>query len=223
LISVIIPAYNESEHIEETVSAVKKLKDINEVIVVDDGSKDKTLEKAKKAGAKVIRHIKNLGKGHALTTGVRAAKGEILVFLDADVGSSAGEVSKLIEPIKRGEADMTVAQFPFSRKKGGFGLVKNLASFGIYIFTRKRFNAPISGQRALNRKVIAHIDNFAEGFSVEVALTIKAVKGGFSIQEVPVEMKHRETGRNLKDFIHRGKQFWEILNFFIKEINLLKK
>jgi len=223
LISVIIPAYNESEYIEETVCAVKKLKDIDEVIVVDDGSEDKTSEKAKKAGARVIRHTKNLGKGHALTTGVRAAKGEILVFLDADVGASAVEVSKLIGPVKRGEADMTVAQFPLPQRKGGFGMVKNLASFGIYTFTGKKFGASLSGQRVLNRKVVAHIDNFAEGFSAEVALTIKAVKCGFSIQEVPVQMKHRETGRSLKDFIHRGKQFWEILNFFIKEISLLKK
>ena len=210
-VSVIIPAYNEAAHIAATVSAVKSLPVVTEVIVVDDASTDRTALVAEKAGARVIRATTNSGKGAALNQGIAAARGEIVVFLDADLRESASEAAKLILPVIRKEADMTIARFPAPRKKGGFGLVKGIASAGIRYFTGLEVKAPLSGQRAFGRKALKAVLPLADGYGVEVALTIRAARQGLRIVEVPLMMEHRESGRDLKGFLHRGRQFRDIL------------
>ena len=85
--SVIIPAFNEEETVAKVVEVTKKLSYVDEVIVVDDGSTDKTVEEAESAGATVISHKTNQGKGSAIQTGVKKAKGDILAFIDADISN----------------------------------------------------------------------------------------------------------------------------------------
>lgn len=210
-VSVVIPAYNEESVIAKTVAAAAKIPEVTEVVVVDDASTDNTAALAKEAGAKVVCLSVNSGKGTALGQGIAAASGEIVVLLDADLGESAGEARDLILPVLNGEADMTVARFPPPRKRGGFGLVRGLAQMGIRFFTGLEVKAPLSGQRAVTREALAAVQPLAEGFGVEVALTIKAARRGFKVCEIPVSMYHRETGRNLKGFIHRGRQFRDVL------------
>lgn len=210
-VSVVIPAYNEAARIAATVRAVRELPEVAEVIVVDDASTDETAALAEKAGAKVLRLPANRGKGAALNHGVAGASGDVVVLLDADLGESAREARALILPILRGEADMTVARFPSTGKKAGFGLVKGLARAGIRYFTGLEVTAPLSGQRALSREVLQCVLPFARGYGVEVALTIRAARKGFRIREIPVVMRHRETGRDLGGFIHRGRQFRDVL------------
>jgi hypothetical protein len=115
-----------------------------------------------------------------------------------------------------GEADMTIARFPPARKKGGFGFVKALARWGVYIYTGKNINCSLSGQRAFRREVMECIGNISPGFGVEVGLTIDALKKGFSVMEVDVDMTHRETGRDLGGFAHRIRQFFNILQVLIQ-------
>ncbi|MBO8137789.1 MAG: glycosyltransferase family 2 protein [Desulfotomaculum sp.] len=206
-VSVIIPAHNESKYIFQTVSAVKNIPEINEIIVVDDSSQDDTALKAEQAGAKVIKLTKNLGKGGALTRGVQEASGEVLLLLDGDLGNTAGQGRYLLLPVLDGRADMTVARFPRSKKKAGFGLVKGLARAGIRFFTGLETEAPLSGQRAMTRSVAEAVMPFASGYGVEVGLTIKVARLGYKIMEVPVHMTHAETGRDWAGFKHRGKQF----------------
>lgn len=206
-ISVVIPAYNEAAHIYQTVLAARRIKGVTEVLVVDDASTDQTGSLAQQAGARVISLPRNQGKGAALTEGVQQARGEILLLLDGDLGETAAEGEALLQPILNNTADMTIAKFPKPRKKGGFGLVKGLARNGIKYFTGLEVEAPLSGQRALTRAVAEDILPFASGYGVEVTLTIKVSKLGYRIQEVPVQMTHAETGRDLAGFKHRGKQF----------------
>lgn len=210
-VTVVIPAYNEAARIAVTVAAATGIPEVSEVIVVDDASTDGTARAAEAAGAKVIRLPRNSGKGGALSRGVAAAAGDVVVLLDADLGETAAAARALILPVLHGEADMTVAHFPPPKKKGGFGLVRGLARFGIRYFTGLEVKAPLSGQRALSKKVLPAVLPFAPGYGVEVALTVKAAREGYRIQEIPLPMHHRETGRDLSGFLHRGRQFRDVL------------
>lgn len=210
-VSVLIPAHNESIHIYDTVRAIKQVPEVDEIIVVDDASADNTAELAEKAGARVIRLQANIGKGGALNEGMAALSGDIIALVDGDLGRTAGDVRKLILPVLEDRVDMTIARFPRARKKGGFGLVKGLARNGIKFFTGLDMMSPLSGQRAMTRQVFEALGRFASGYGVEVGLTIDVARRGFRIMEVDVNMTHAETGRDLKGFMHRGKQFVHVL------------
>ncbi|SFR02539.1 glycosyltransferase family 2 protein [Desulfoscipio geothermicus] len=206
----LIPAYNEERYIHDTVSSLVEINEIAEIVVVDDASTDRTAELAARAGARVVGLPCNGGKGAALNRGVAEISADVVVLLDGDLGASAGEARLLLEPILNGRADMTVAGFPPARRKGGFGLVKGLARRGIKMHTGLEMKSPLSGQRAMTRPVLDKLLPFDSGYGVEVGLTIKAARAGFKVLEVPVQMTHAETGRDLKGFLHRGRQFWHI-------------
>lgn len=215
-VSVLIPAYNEEKKIRDTVTAALAVPGVIQVIVVDDGSSDNTLEAAAAAGAEVKRIFPNKGKGNALNQGASLIKGDIVVLLDADLGSTALEAEKLVDPIRKQKTDITVAKIKSSKKSGGFGLVKGLAKHGVKFLTGKEVNCTLSGQRAMPREVFNELVPFSEGFGVEVGMTVKALNRGFNILEVPVSMKHNETGKDIQGFMHRGKQFYHILKVFLQ-------
>ncbi|MBE0467834.1 MAG: glycosyltransferase family 2 protein [Candidatus Desulforudis sp.] len=209
-VSVIIPAFNEGPRVGRTVTAVRGIPEVSEVIVVDDCSSDDTASRAREAGAEVLRLPANRGKGAALNAGIEKSTGMVIVLLDGDLGGSAGEARKLIQPVVEGRADLTVARFPVARRKGGFGVVKGLARAGIRYFTGLEMESPISGQRAVRRELLCKLLPLAPGYGVEVGMSIEAALHGYRVLEVPVEMRHRETGRDLKGFVHRGRQFRDI-------------
>ena len=219
IVSVLIPAYNEEKFIKATLDAVKSISEVHRIIVVDDGSEDMTVNLARAAGVVVVTSEQNSGKGGALNLGARSVDNcDIVVLLDADLGHTAAEARKLIIPILEGIADMTIAQFPRLKHKGGFGLVKGLAHKGIKHFTGLEMQSPLSGQRAMTKAVFNKILPFASGYGVEVALTINVARMGYRVKEVPVHMTHDLTGRDLRGFIHRGKQFKDVL----KELTYLR-
>lgn len=209
-ISVVVPAYNESDRIGETLHAIKQLNSVDEVVVVDDGSADNTYDIAREWADVVIRREHNHGKGPALDLGWRKSKGDVIVFLDADLGATAALAENLIEPVISGQCDMSVASFPPAETKGGFGVVKTLAAQGVKSLTGKRMTAPLSGQRAMRRRLLERIPPLAHGFGIEVYLTVETLRNGFRVCEIPVSFRHRETGRNVAGFVHRGKQFVHI-------------
>lgn len=216
-VSIVIPAYNEGSTIAATIIAIENLAAVNEIIVVDDGSWDDTAKRAREAGAIVYKCNHNLGKGSALNIGAALAKGQIIVFLDGDLGETAREAVRLWQPILAGEADCVIARFPQSRKKGGFGLVKQIANWGTKYYGGQQIPAVLSGQRAMSRAALEAIFPFASDYGAEVAGTIRLLKRGFRLKEVDVEMTHRETGRDWAGFYHRGRQFQHILKVLAKE------
>ncbi|AAM24531.1 Glycosyltransferases involved in cell wall biogenesis [Caldanaerobacter subterraneus subsp. tengcongensis MB4] len=214
-VSVLIPAYNEQDKIIDTIKGLEVVKEVDEVIVINDGSTDQTAERAKKAGAKLVNMKENMGKAAALREGLKYAKNDIVVFLDADVGLTSREVEKLIKPVFLDEADVVIAKFPKTPVKGGFGLVKSLARKGVKYFTGKEIESVLSGQRAFKREVLESLDTFYKGFGIEVGMTIDILQKGYRVKEVEVNMTHSFTGRNLKGFLHRGRQFWDILKVLL--------
>ncbi len=209
-VSAVIPAFNEEARIGETVGALRSLAVVSEIVVVDDGSADGTAEAARDGGADVvIRLDKNSGKGEALRRGAQAAGGDIICLVDADLGGTATQFKLLLAPVLAGEADMTVGVLPRPRRKAGFGLVTGLAAFGIRALTGFKPSSPLSGQRVITREVFRQC-GFGSGFGVEVGLTVECLRRGFRLLEVPVQMRHRETGRSLAGFRHRGRQFIQV-------------
>ena len=214
-VSIIIPAYNEEKKIKDTLLGIVDIEQINEIIVVDDGSSDNTTKSAKSLEnekIKVFKLDKNRGKGYALNFGLKKAmeKADIIGFLDGDLGSSSSETIKLLEPVINNEVDVTIAKFPPAKKKGGMGFVKRLAKESVYEMTGVELDATISGQRIFKKEVLEKFDEIPYGYGVEVGMTIDILKHGYSIKEILVNMTHNETGRDLKGFIHRGKQYYHI-------------
>ncbi|MFA5524267.1 MAG: glycosyltransferase family 2 protein [Tissierellales bacterium] len=207
----VIPVYNEESNIESTISNIKKIKFIDEIIVVDDGSTDRTREIASMLDITLIKINNNRGKGYAIKKAIENTDFNYLLLIDGDLGKTSNEVIKLILPAINNEADVIIARFQKARKKGGFGLVKKLANKGVYFYTGKNIGTTLSGQRVYNRKAIESINYIPDRFGVEVAMTVGVLRNGFTIKEIDVSMTHRETERNFKGFIHRGKQFANIL------------
>lgn len=216
MLSVLIPAYNEEKIIGKTVKTVCKVPGVEQVLVIDDGSSDDTAVKARDAGAEVIRLSHNVGKGGALNCGIKHLTQPVVALLDGDLGDSATQLELLAEPVLSDRADLVIASFPRIKNAGGFGLVKGLARWGIYLLTGLKMDAPLSGQRVMKREVLDAVIPFASGYGVEVAMTVKAARKGFRILEVPTTMTHRITGKDLAGFCHRGKQFMHVLESIIK-------
>ncbi|MDK2804897.1 MAG: hypothetical protein PWQ94_61 [Thermoanaerobacterium sp.] len=214
-VSVLIPAFNESNRIVDTIRGMENIEEIDEIIVVNDGSTDDTADKAKKAGAKIVNIKNNSGKGRALKEGLKYVKNDVVAFIDADVGLTSREVIKLIKPVVDGEADVTVARFPKVNVKSGFGFVKKLAKYGVKLLTGYDFDSTLSGQRVFKKEVLDKIKRFYSGYGIEVGMTIDILNMGYKIKEVDVDMTHSVTLRDIKGFIHRGRQFIDILKVLL--------
>ena len=208
----LIPAHDEAERIDATVRAALEVQGIDRVLVIDDASSDETVALAGAAGAEVIALPENLGKGGALQVGLDAvaADADVIVLLDGDLGPTAGQAGALLGPVLAGEADMTIATLPRPAGSGGIGLVKGLARLGIRTLSGYEPIAPLSGQRALSREAWEAAMPFARGYGVEVALTVRVARAGLRIIEVPTEMAHDATGRDIAGFTHRGRQFLQV-------------
>ncbi|MCL2437562.1 MAG: glycosyltransferase family 2 protein [Coriobacteriia bacterium] len=221
----LIPAFNEEERITATINAVKGIPEVSRVVVIDDGSKDDTAQLAVDAGARVIRSTRNVGKGPVLEHAAKQHEdADIILLLDADLADTASQAKLLLAPVLKGEVDMSIARFPRPVTKAGFGLVKSLARFEIRKAGGKDedFQAPLSGQRAVTQACLTHIRPFAKGYGVEVTLTVRALRADYRVKEIETTMAHKATGRNLRGFLHRGKQFRDVLGAVIL-LNLKRK
>lgn len=207
-----IPARNEAARVGATVRAARSIAGVDEVLVVADGSTDGTAEEARRAGARVLVAPRGVGKGGALEAAIdRSARADVYVFLDGDLGESASSGAALLEEVVAGRADLAIGVLPREPRHGGFRLVKRFAAGVIARLAAFRAKEPLSGQRAMTREVLEVVRPLAPGFAVEVAMTIDAVRAGFRVLEVPVDMEHDPTGRDVGGFVHRGRQGWAVI------------
>jgi glycosyl transferase family 2 len=201
-IAVLVAARDEEERIGATVEALRREFPGVEVLVADDGSRDGTADAAEAAGAVVLR-LPRRGKGQALSAAERAAPSGLLLLCDADL---SGDVRLLTEA----QADLAVGRFA-ERQAGGFGIAKRTAALLIRLRSGFAAAEPLSGQRALSQEARAACFPVAPGFGAETRMTIDAVRAGLRVHEVELYVIHRPTGRDLRGFIHRGRQLRDLL------------
>ncbi len=214
-VAVVIPAKNESERIAATIGAARQLPQVSMVVVVDDGSSDDTAQVALAAGAKVIQHHRNQGKGRAMRSGAEYVATQdasaALLFLDADLQATASETAALITAIVAGDADLTIAILPPQLTSGGgHGFVVRLARNGIHQATGWMPTQPLSGMRCLTRAAYDAVQPFAGGWGVETGMTIDALKAGLRVLEVPCPLQHRVSGRGWRAQLHRARQYRDV-------------
>ena len=202
----VVAARDEAERVAMTVEAIRSLPDIDEVVVVDDGSGDGTAELARSAGARVLVSRRSVGKGRALDRALDTVDADVFLLLDADLGASAKEASTLLQLVVSGGADLAIGVLPRQEGHGGFRLVKRASAAWIRWLSGFRAAEPMSGQRALTRRVVDVVRPLAGGFGVELGMTVDAVRAGLRVVEVPVAVEHAPTGRDLRGFVHRARQ-----------------
>ncbi|MDR3201522.1 MAG: glycosyltransferase family 2 protein, partial [Bifidobacteriaceae bacterium] len=218
-VAVIIPAKNESGRIAATIRATAALPSVDLVLVVDDGSADSTQQVAREAGAVVVRHPHNRGKAAAMETGAAVVAmrdleeglPRILLFLDADLGDTAANAAPLVAPVLEGETDLAIAVLPAQQRAGGHGLVLGLARRSIKRATGWSPQAPLSGIRCLTRAAYEAATPLAHGWGVETAMTIDLLRAGFTVREIPCELRHRASGKDLNSQLHRAGQYRDVL------------
>lgn len=182
-VSVIIPAYNEEDTVAKVVEVVKQVSFVDEIIVVNDGSSDRTAEEAEKAGAIVITHETNKGKGEALNTGFKEAECDIIAFIDADIYNlTSKKVEAMIRPILDGRAEITKTKFARESGRVTELTAKPLLNF---FFPEISFEQPLSGQFAARKEVLKKI-NFEMDYGVDVGIVIDADVLGIRIMEVDI-------------------------------------
>lgn len=192
-VSVVIPAYNEARKIGSVVKASAKHAD--EVIVVDDGSKDSTAEKASKAGARVVQLGRNMGKGVAIRAGVRAAKHDIVVLMDGDGQHAPSAIPSLVEPLrKKGRACLVVGnRFHKGYEKvpeyRSHRIITNVLSrIAMIMMTGIDIRDPLCGFRAVRKSTWRKLKLKRKRFEFEVEMLDKAKRIGCSIKQVPIPL-----------------------------------
>jgi hypothetical protein len=200
--AVLVAARDEERTIGKTVRALREQFPGAEVIVADDGSRDATSDEAERAGARVVK-LPGRGKGQALTLGEQAAPPGSLVLADADL------VGDLVPLVRNGD-DLTIAAFA-ERRGGGFGIAKTVARVLIQTHSGYAAREPLSGQRHLSKAARAACFPVAAGFGCEVRMTIDAARAGLSVSELELPLSHSETSRDLRGFVHRGRQLADSL------------
>lgn len=228
-VTVVIPAYNEEKAIARVVSDIKKHSVADEILVVDNNSKDRTKELGLKAGARVITETKQ-GYGHALQCGIRNAKGDIIILMEADSTFYAEDIEKLLVYIK--DADMVLgtrttrelveknANMGWFLRYGNLAIAKLLQ---ILWWDRVRLTDVGCTMRAIRkdkaRKLIPRFTVGGSHFSPE--MIIEAINAGLRIVEIPLRYKERIgdskiTGSYKKAFTVGLDMIWLILTRRLK-------
>ena len=192
----LIAAYNEEDTIGSVVLRTKR--HVDKVIVVDDGSRDKTAEIAQLAGARVVQHLNNGGKGEALKTGFEAAEKlnpDIVVCLDADCQHDPDDIPKVIAPIISGEADMVIASRYLDKEHTK--KVPKYRRFGLWVLTRTtNFGSKTKvtdtqcGFRAFSGNILGKFRFQNKGFSVESEMLEDAIENNIRIKEVSTVVRY---------------------------------
>lgn len=213
-LSIIIPAYNEEKVIGQVVNQIQSV--INElgfkyeILVVDDGSGDGTANLAREAGARVIQHPENIGNGAAIKTGIRKAKGNVIVMLDSDGQHPPEDIPRLLE--KLGPYDMVVgARTKTSdtdlRRDFGNKIYNALAT---YVCGRK-IEDLTSGFRAIKADVAKKfVYLLPNKFSYPTTITLAVLRSGLSLAYVPIEGKRR-IGKSKIKLVRDGMRFLMII------------
>ena len=198
-VSVVIPALNEAETIAEVIRSIPG-KIVSEIIVVDNGSRDETSERARQAGARVITEARR-GYGRACQAGVRAVSPDcqIIVFLDGDGSDHPELIEKLVQPIIDGTHDFVISSRLRGREPGSMRFSQVFAGHMISFILRSLYGAPYTDMgpfRAIRRSVLEQLGMREMTYGWPLEMQMRAVRAGLRILEVPVGYRKRAAGKS---------------------------
>jgi glycosyltransferase involved in cell wall biosynthesis len=206
-LSIVVPAYNEEHTVGDVISRLKKTLLRNnltsEIVVVDDCSRDGTVEVSRSQKAKVYSLKRHMGKGYALRAGFSKAKGEIIVTIDSDGSNRPEELPLLLTPILQDKADLVIGS-RFSGKKPTSGKRFNAAGVRIFnLIIRTLTGAEVSdsqsGYRAMKSAVLENLSLKSGEYEIESEMLVKIARRGFRVREVPVSFEQRTYGVSTLD------------------------
>ena len=227
LISVIVPAFDEEANIGSVLDSIHgvlvQAGFPYEIIVVNDGSSDKTSEVVKENNVVLVNHTKNLGKGAAIRTGLQRARGGVVVTIDADGSHPPRDIPRLVYPLINGNVDAVIGS-RFTNEHGKVStselrlLGNRIINYAFLLLTRKRIADTQSGFRAYKREAFRKLSIRSSGFEAESEITLKMLKRGFSIKEVPIDCEPRDNGSSkVKSFKDGFKILKSILFFSVAD------
>ena len=208
--AAIVAAHNEAHTIGATLEALARAIPGEHLYVADDGSTDGTATVAEEHGAEVVGRFEPLGKGGNVTAAAEVVLRNVgdettILLCDGDLGASATALASLVEAVEAGDCDLAIAKFA-RREGGGFGIAVGYARDKIEELCGFHAEAPISGQRAMKAGTLRELLPFADGWGMEMGMTIDAVRAGKRVEEIELPLSHRATGRSFGGFVHRGRQ-----------------
>ena len=213
-ISIVIPAYREEKAISSVVRDIRRVMDMTgrsyEILVVDDGSDDETAGEAERAGARILSHPYNIGNGAAVKTGIRNARGEILITLDGDGQHSPEDIPRLLE--KMDAYDMAVGARTGTSEASFHRTTANRVYnwFATYM-CRRRIEDLTSGFRAIRTNIARRfVPLLPNTFSYPTTITMAVVRSGYSLVYVPIKTTHRVGTSKIK-LIRDGSRFFLII------------
>jgi glycosyltransferase involved in cell wall biosynthesis len=210
-VSVVIPAFNESENIGDLVQTILQRYPDFEVVVIDDGSQDNTAEVAADSGAIVYSHPYNIGNGAAIKSGIRAATGEIFVFMDGDGQHNPEDIAKLLEHMP--EFDMVVgARVKGSQASVGRGIGNRIYNWlGSYV-SKCAIQDLTSGFRAVKADVArSFVYLLPNTYSYPTTITLGILRTGRSVKYVPITVQPRRKGSSNIKLFHDGVRFFMMI------------
>ncbi|MBW3015143.1 glycosyltransferase family 2 protein [Candidatus Woesearchaeota archaeon] len=228
MLSIVLPALNEERAIGKTLDRINRMLELSkidaEVIVVNDGSKDRTAEIAKNKGAKVISHKRNLGYGAALRHGFQAAKGKIICSLDADSTYPPEEIPKLYKIYLKRNVDMVVGSRMLSGAKG-MPLIRKignklLATFAS-IMLKTRIVDLSSGMRVISKEDVSKLFPLTDELDFTVKITLEYAAQKKRILEVPIKYEERKGKSKLSSTKH-GYMFAKNILHITRDYNPLR-
>ena len=199
-VSVVIPALNEEDPIADVVRAIPR-NIIDEIIVVDNGSTDRTAERARTAGARVV-HEPRRGYGRACRAGMQAvsAQTEVLVFLDGDGSDCPGMIPRLLAPIMDGTYDFVIgSRIRGRREPGSMNVSQLLAGRGAGLVLKFLYGVQFTDMcpfRAIRREALEKLGMREETYGWNLEMQIRAARAGMRILEVPVDHRRRAGGKS---------------------------
>jgi glycosyltransferase involved in cell wall biosynthesis len=210
----IVAARNEEARVGETLDALRGALPGARLILADDASTDSTRERALARGAWLISRRRPHGKGANVGAAAEAALSEFgdqatILLCDADLGATAGALTALVEAVESEQCDLAVGRFA-DPKGGGFGFALDYARRAVERLGGVTVDAPLSGQRALRASTVRRLLPFAQGWGLELGMTIDAARLGCRIEETELPLAHRVTGRTPAGFLHRARQLRDI-------------
>jgi glycosyltransferase involved in cell wall biosynthesis len=198
-VTVVIPAYNEEKTIGNVISETTLIMNgigvPYEIIVIDDGSTDKTGQIASVHKTIVLSNKTNHGKGYALRKALQYATGDIIVTIDSDGEHKPKEIPDLIEPLFNGTDIVAGSRFLGSQRRATthLNVIGNfLFNAAIMTLTGKVVTDSQTGFRAIKRHVLETLNLESDGYEIEAEITVKGLRNGFSFKEIPITVERRK-------------------------------